>query len=39
MKGADKLGLTNLASDITTNANNLIENLTSDGEKVIINLR
>ena len=39
MKGAERLGLTDLASNITTKADNLIENITNDRINGITNPR
>jgi hypothetical protein len=37
MKGADELGITPLVSNITSNADDIIQNLTRDGENRVLN--
>ncbi len=39
MKGIDRLGLSNVASNITEKADNLIQNLTREGANTITNSR
>jgi flagellar basal body-associated protein FliL len=37
MKGADEPGITPLVSNITSNADDIIQNLTRDGENRVLN--
>ncbi len=39
MKGLDRLGLSNVASNITENADDVIQNLTREGVNSVLNSR